>query len=273
MLGPMTDTGGHSGPPDARIGSPVSGGLVSVGDTVHGVCPFLVAEGGGWRGAFPTKEHRCAAVEPPVALAVGKQRDLCLRPAHASCATFQAAIELEVAVGPVLPAQDAGLWPPTSGPLVALASARGSAPALAGSRSRSAQALLVGLMIVAFAVLVVTRTSSPQPGPGASNAPGGQATPSGPAVITPGASAGASGLPSGSPAGSPTAPAPSASASPVATPRPTVRPSAPPTTYTVKRGDTLSSIAIAYGTTVKELKKANGLTSNLIRVGQELVIP
>jgi LysM repeat protein len=59
----------------------------------------------------------------------------------------------------------------------------------------------------------------------------------------------------------------------VATAVPTVEPSVPATTYTVKRGDTLSSIAAAYRTSVNKLKKANGLTSSLIRVGQELVIP
>ena len=44
-------------------------------------------------------------------------------------------------------------------------------------------------------------------------------------------------------------------------------------TYTVVSGDTLWAIARRYGTTVDELKKANGLTSDLIYVGQVLVIP
>src|SRR5690606_31509676 len=46
------------------------------------------------------------------------------------------------------------------------------------------------------------------------------------------------------------------------------------TTYTVKAGDTLYSIAKKYNVTVAALAKANNITNyNLIRVGQVLVIP
>jgi membrane-bound lytic murein transglycosylase D len=40
----------------------------------------------------------------------------------------------------------------------------------------------------------------------------------------------------------------------------------------VKSGDTLSSIARQYGTTVAQLKKWNSLRSNTLRVGQRLTI-
>lgn len=44
--------------------------------------------------------------------------------------------------------------------------------------------------------------------------------------------------------------------------------------YTVRRGDTLGGIARKYkGVTVRSLKQANGLKSNMIRVGQKLIIP
>ena len=46
-----------------------------------------------------------------------------------------------------------------------------------------------------------------------------------------------------------------------------------PTTYTVASGDSLWSIANRFGVTVNELKSANGLTSNLLSVGQVLIIP
>ena len=43
--------------------------------------------------------------------------------------------------------------------------------------------------------------------------------------------------------------------------------------YTVVQGDTLSSIAARFGTTVTAIMQANGLTSDLIYVGQVLLIP
>ncbi|GAA0498551.1 hypothetical protein GCM10008986_27080 [Salinibacillus aidingensis] len=43
--------------------------------------------------------------------------------------------------------------------------------------------------------------------------------------------------------------------------------------YTVQAGDSLSLIAKKFGTTVDQIKQTNGLSSDLIRVGQELTIP
>ena len=44
-------------------------------------------------------------------------------------------------------------------------------------------------------------------------------------------------------------------------------------TYIVKSGDSLYSIAKKYGISVDELKRANGLTTNNLSIGQTLVIP
>lgn len=44
-------------------------------------------------------------------------------------------------------------------------------------------------------------------------------------------------------------------------------------TYTIKKGDSLWSIAKKYNTTVEQLKAANNLTSNLLNIGQVLKIP
>jgi LysM repeat protein len=50
-------------------------------------------------------------------------------------------------------------------------------------------------------------------------------------------------------------------------------PAGPSTTYTVKSGDSLSRIASRHNTTVAAIRAANGLKSDLIQVGQSLIIP
>ena len=50
-------------------------------------------------------------------------------------------------------------------------------------------------------------------------------------------------------------------------------PTNPSNIYTVKSGDSLYSIARKYGITVDALKSANGKTSNLLSIGEVLVIP
>lgn len=43
--------------------------------------------------------------------------------------------------------------------------------------------------------------------------------------------------------------------------------------YEVQKGDTLSLISQAFGTTVRKLKELNGLKSDNLRVGQKLLVP
>ena len=45
------------------------------------------------------------------------------------------------------------------------------------------------------------------------------------------------------------------------------------TTYEVKRGDTLYNIAKNFNTTVSEIKTLNNLTSNILSIGQQLILP
>jgi LysM repeat protein len=57
---------------------------------------------------------------------------------------------------------------------------------------------------------------------------------------------------------------------------PTIQPSPvteAPVIHIVKLDDNLYDISLAYGTTVDAIKLANGLESNNLRVGQELIIP
>ncbi|HSJ57589.1 MAG TPA: LysM peptidoglycan-binding domain-containing protein [Anaerolineae bacterium] len=79
-------------------------------------------------------------------------------------------------------------------------------------------------------------------------------------------------------------PTPTASATPSPTRTPTRTPTATPTQptagasptpfiYVVKQGDNLYDISLRFGVTVAAIKQANGLTSNNLRVGQQLIIP
>jgi LysM repeat protein len=77
------------------------------------------------------------------------------------------------------------------------------------------------------------------------------------------------------------APAPAPSPAPAPTPVPTPAPSpstAPPSwqssiEYTIQSGDSLSKIAVKFGTTVGELKALNNLSSDLIYAGRKLMVP
>jgi LysM repeat protein len=69
-------------------------------------------------------------------------------------------------------------------------------------------------------------------------------------------------------------PVPTATPEPVATSASsTVTTSSEGSSYVVRWGDTLSSIAQRFGTTVDDIKAINGMTSDFIIVGQELIIP
>jgi LysM repeat protein len=66
-------------------------------------------------------------------------------------------------------------------------------------------------------------------------------------------------------------PVPSPTAAP---PTHTAGPAGEPTTYKVKAGDNLSSIALQFGVTVEDIVKANNIEDpNQIYEGQELIIP
>ena len=236
------------------------------GLAVREVCPFLVADEGSWRSAYAAREHRCGAVQPPALLAVAKQRQLCLVAAHEGCATYLAARAVADDSAPSTPGDDgAALWQGSAAPPLVLEPARrmGALPTAAARSGGSAA--LIGLMVVAFLVLVLARIQSPDsPGatPGPSLAAVAAATVS--PVTTPEASA-SDMAPSPTPAGS--------AASPAATERP-AEATAAPTRYKVKSGDTLSSIAARYDTTVKKLKAANDISDpRVLKVGQVLIIP
>jgi LysM repeat protein len=72
-------------------------------------------------------------------------------------------------------------------------------------------------------------------------------------------------------------PTPDAAASPPAPPSATPEPTPAadePERYVIQAGDTLTSVAARYGSTVEAIVAANGLSDpNAVEVGQEIVIP
>ncbi len=249
----------------------------SAAPDVNEVCPYLGAAGGAWRSASPHREHRCRAVEPPAQLSSEKQRRLCLSAGHAGCATFRAARASRAAmlapgVDPAaVAAADAARRPVARSSALILEHPRLSAPTARWPVNRAmSQVALVGLMIVAVFAVAIARLSGPNVA--AVVAPSVSASPSASPTAQP------TRRPTPSPTASPSAAAsPSASASPsgvvsgvTGTPKPTATPME---IYVVKKGDTLYAIAANFGTTVAELKRVNKLTSNNLRIGQELKIP
>ncbi|MEO5884393.1 MAG: LysM domain-containing protein [Candidatus Limnocylindrales bacterium] len=249
------------------------------------VCPYLLAADGRWRSASPAREHRCTAISPPAILAADKQRRLCLAAEHVACATYQVATgqgdlqELN-ARAPVSRAHRiSGRDLVRTAPLV-LDHGRlpRSIPAAAADRGLGQGALLL-LMAIAFVAIFVARLSGGTDGGdrGGILAGATTASPSGAAASGTGAAA----VPTDATepvrtlvptAVEPSAPPTASPAPPAATNPPT--PTERPTRYKVKRGDTLSGIAAAFGTTTKALQKLNAITDpSRLRIGQVLRLP
>jgi LysM repeat protein len=230
------------------------------------VCPYLRSRDGAWSGAQASRELLCWAVEPAAQPSLPKQRQLCVGSEHITCDTFANAETADAQLDRAQ-AGDAALWPTASSAPVALEALHTRPGVSVGSSRAGGQALLVGLMVVAFLVLVIARANplaitaaSPTPGPSAS------------AVVS--AVVAASALPSPSPAPSVAASASPVAPSPSAAPSPTPAASATQRTYKVRSGDTVASIAAKFHTTVTAIVKANKIVDpRTIHPGQVLVIP
>ena len=224
------------------------------------ICPFLVLAADrrtAVDGYDP--EHLCDALTPAEGLDRGRQTQLCLTEAHAGCERFLAARSVHLAAvgGLPRPAPDVA-FQRTRQVLDPEPAWRNLTP---GGRSRpSSRALLVGGVGAAAALTVAVSSIAGVFGGGASPLP----SPSTPATPGPGAS---------------TSTVPAASLPPTASSRPSPAPTArasaaaTPISYVVQAGDTLGTIAARFGTTAEAIRAANGLSGDLINVGQVLTIP
>jgi hypothetical protein len=227
------------------------------------ICPYLLSDDGAWRAARPMREHRCTAVRPPAPLPLNKQRRLCLVDEHRACPAYTAAQERRAAALAEVGITEHALAARQSRPLtrtvpVALdrpTAVPGSASLIANYR-RLTQVGLAALMLLAAAVLILARFTGGDDGDTAAASP----TPT--IAATPAATA-SSAQPS---------PTEGATASPQATEAasPTNRPRR---RYTVKAGDTLTSIAERFNTTVERLQRLNDIEDpSVIEPGQVLLI-
>ena len=165
ILAAMTDTGDPAarGPPGrTRVrATPASPSA----DAVTEVCPYLVAGEARGGAPQPTRDHRCGAVEPAVvARARQAARAVPRSPRTSTCATYVAAQELARPIRADAPREAPAT--PASGPRRGRRCWSSSPSARLAGLSRSArragggQALLVGLMVLAFLVLVIARTDA-----------------------------------------------------------------------------------------------------------------
>ncbi len=225
------------------------------------ICPLL-SLGGDARvvSATPDAAHRCLAGATPATIERDYQARFCLTSQHETCERYVAHLAEVGAVG--------GTWRTASADTsyestrLVLESAPRSVIRRNPRRLGRAALLVIGLVLVGVIVgwlalgglgtILGPGDSSPSPSPSASASASATAEPS----------------PSPEPSLSPTpAPTPAPTAGPTPTPAPT------PLTYIVQSGDTLNEIATRFGTTAQAIMSANGLTSDIIQVGQVLIIP
>jgi LysM repeat protein len=258
-----TDPAADLPPPAVPAPPPVERARpTSVPEIAAAICPYLSSAGGSWRSASPSRDHRCLALSPPAPQSAEKQRRHCLSADHDHCSIFRAARaarETALAAGAdprrVTAADDARRPLPRTAPVLL------EPPRLVDQITRlqidraPGQLALVALMVVAFSVVALSRLSA---GAAPETSPGPSFIAIGPSV------------PPSAPAATPVV-VPSASAS--IAPSPSAAPSFR-TTYTVKKGDTLQTIAVKFKTTVTAIRKLNNLKStSTIHAGQVLKIP
>jgi hypothetical protein len=239
-----------------RSGSPREPPPLSAPEVVGATCPYLTSVGGSWRQATPTREHRCGALDPPAPQPTDKQRRHCLSTDHVDCSIFRASRAARAAtlssIGDMaaIAAIDAARRPFARPAPILLEHPRLIDQAVRLPFDRGpGQLALVALMILAFGVVAITRLSAGSPPPISSPAPSLVAVASPTPTIVPTATI-------------------EPSASVVASAAPSFR-----TLYTVKKGDTLSSIASRFKTTATTIRRLNNLTSTTIHTGQVLKIP
>jgi LysM repeat protein len=251
-------------------GRPRGGSILKA---VERICPFLalsVDHRTAVDGFDP--DHFCHALDPAESVDRARQAEFCLVEAHRQCERYVAFLGERGAVAGTYPtpAPDAHL---ARTRLILDPQLRRAGAGRFAPLGRSPRRWLVAGSVAAVGVAAAATAVA-----GGFNAFGprtelaGRASPT--VTLAPSPTAQPTAEPTAQPTAEPTEqPTTQPSANPSRPPRSS--PSAAPEaqTYVVKEGDTLSLIADRFGTSVEAILQANGLSSDVINIGQELVIP
>ena len=238
---------------------------------IGAVCPYLgLADDPDSHATYATEAHRCYRMPTPTRIALTHQERYCLGAEHTACPVYR---------GEGVP----GAQPQPARPAPARPAARPRTAGTLGARRGggiSMPVATVGLFALALGLVVLAIVIQNLIGGNG----GGELTPAdrlatqeAQARQTPGSGGEQQPTPTvggqqtaveGSPTAAPTTPAADGTATPTATT------GSGGQTYVVQPGDTCSSIAERFGTTVDAIREANGLDEDCtIFVDQELVIP
>jgi hypothetical protein len=227
---------------------------------VDPICPLLTLDGDPRAvSATPDPAHRCSAGGTLTTIDREYQARFCLDGRYPSCERYVAHLEHGGVAG--------ATWKPAAADAsfastrLVVDSAPRSVMARRPRRLGTGALLVIGLILAGVVIGWIGLG-----GLGAFLGPGPTPTP------TPSASPSLRATPPPTPEASPSG-EPSGAQSPVATSGPSPTPAPTPVTYIVQPGDTLNEIATRFGTTAQAIMAANGLTSDVINVGQVLIIP
>jgi LysM repeat protein len=240
---------------------------------VDRICPFLALSTDHRTvidGFDP--DHACHAHEPPDLLERSRQAELCLGEAHRQCDRYLAFLSAHAARATAVPAPSADAHIARTRLVFDPEPRFASAGVLLAPGTSARRWLVAGGVAAIGVAAAATAVAGGFNGLVGDRSSAGASIPAVTIDATPTASQGATPEPTQEPTVEPTR----LPSSP--TPRPTPQPSeAPasvaPQTYTVQEGDTLSLIATRFGVTVEAIQQANGLTSDVITIGQQLIIP
>lgn len=272
-------------------------------------CPFVgLADDQQSRFSFPHPAHRCFGLRRPKAIAPPYQTTFCLTPSYAGCTIYR-----RVAAGGGQPVVARGADVDAVARAGTAPAERIKPPATRSPvwLVAGVSVLLVVAAVLAYRIVTAggglmagSLTTTPEPPvavataevpvtPEGSIAPDqtipsetlGTTVPGGTPTATPAPTGAASALPSAPPSASTSASPPASPPSPSPSPSGGVTPSpqaaSPSPTvgvgfrrYTVQPGDSLSRIALRYGTSIAEIARLNSIKErSIILVGQQLIIP